>query len=169
MRKIRALAALAVAWAVPAPLLANDLPSQWRPSGITSAPLSWTGVPFERDAGLDVGAVNNTDYLWVCLYPSNHRVEHQLILGGVTVWVLDEDGDRMGGVRLRPQTPPGEAPIAPSESGNWPLVSSWPLAKDTKVALRLWLFHPTAKRWPAPAMIRRSNYGIDQISRRIGR
>ncbi|MGH2571456.1 MAG: hypothetical protein ACRDGR_09530, partial [bacterium] len=29
--------------------------------------------------------------------------------------VLDEDGDRMGGVRLRPRTPPGEAPIVPAE------------------------------------------------------
>jgi hypothetical protein len=115
MRTVRALGALAVAWAVPVPLLAADLPSQWRAGGVTSDALSWAGVPFERDAGLDVGAVNNSDYLWVCLYPSNHRVEHQLILGGVTVWVLDEDGDRMGGVRLRPRTPPGEAPITPSE------------------------------------------------------
>jgi hypothetical protein len=118
MGTIRALAALAAGFAFPATLLANDLPSQWRAGGVTSDPFSWAGVPFEREAGLDVGAVNDADYLWLCLYPSSHRVEYQLVLGGATVWVLDDDGDRVGGVRFRLQTPPGEAPIVPSEGPN---------------------------------------------------
>lgn len=102
----RPAAALALLW--PATLLADDLPSQWRADGVTSDPMSWAGVPFEQEVGLDIGAVNNADYLWVCLYPSNRRVQTQLLLGGATVWILDEDGDRLGAVRFRPEPPPGE-------------------------------------------------------------
>jgi len=99
----------------PAALLADDLPSTWRPEGVTGDPLSWAGVPFEREAGLDIGAVNNSDYLWVCLYPSNLRVQHQLLLGGATVWVLNEDGDRLGAVRFRSQPSPGDPPLRPPQ------------------------------------------------------
>jgi hypothetical protein len=112
MPTARALAALpATVLVFPALLSASDLPSRWRAGGVTSDPLSWAGVPFEREAGLDIGAVNDADYLWVCLYPSSHRVEYQLLLAGATVWVLDEDGERLGAVRFRAQTPPGEEPF----------------------------------------------------------
>ena len=103
----------AAALLFPVGLLADDLPSQWRADGPTNDPMSWAGVPFGREAGLGIGAVNNADYLWVCLYPSNRRVQTQLVRGGATVWVLDEDGDRLGAVRFRPEPPPGEElPVA---------------------------------------------------------
>jgi hypothetical protein len=114
----RAASRIAVAGVLLVPLTAradSDLPSQWRDGGVTSDPMSWAGVPFELEAGLEIGAVNDAEHLYVCLYPSNRRVQYQLLQGGATVWVLDEDGDKQGGVRFRPRPPAGEVLPTPPQ------------------------------------------------------
>ncbi|MFH1567478.1 MAG: hypothetical protein ABIL09_05700 [Gemmatimonadota bacterium] len=103
-----------------------DLESHWadRPIAVDGNDQEWEGAKYAvQDWPVDIGLMNDGQYLYVCLSTVDRNLQRQVLVSGLELWLDPKGGKkkvaglRFPGGRLRPTDPSGE-PGPEEEAGD---------------------------------------------------